>query len=335
MINVSRLKTWAFTGFLIVTAVFIVPHTSSAQELRKISIALSSSSIPAGAARIAKEMGFFEKHGLSATVTPMDTGSVASAALMSGAVNFVTTGPSDVVVAQGRGLKIVALTAVYRGFAATIVLSKEAAAKTGVSPTAPIEARLKALNGLKIATTSASSTFAIAPKAATEGVGANINFVYMAQPAMVAALQRGIVDGITVSAPYYVPPVLAGTGVIWVSGPRGDFPKAAAPVNSVVVLVQQAFATANPELMKQVSASFADVWKAIDERPADVKAAMAKIWPDLDAKTIDLVFETEGPGFKAQPLTVDEMAHEIAFMKLGGADLPRGDSLDPAAMIFR
>jgi ABC-type nitrate/sulfonate/bicarbonate transport system substrate-binding protein len=249
-------------------------------------------------------------------------------------VDFVASGPSDVVMAQGRGQNVVALTSGYRGFAASIVISKVAADKAGVSGTSPISARLKALDGLTIASTSAGSTFTVGLKTAAESAGAKVNVVYMAQPAMVAAFQRGIIDGFTVSAPYYVVPVTNGSGVMWVSGPKGEFPKMSAPANSSVLMAKREFAEANPDLIKRVTAVFSDFWKAIDERPADVKAAIAKLWPDLDAKTIDIVFEAEAPGFKAKPLTIDDMQHEIDFMKLGKIELPHGDRLNPAAMLF-
>jgi ABC-type nitrate/sulfonate/bicarbonate transport system substrate-binding protein len=317
-----------------VAALACAACAAAAQQPRAITIVTSSASIPAGAARIAKELGLFDKYGLQAKVTPADTGSVASAALISGAVDFVTTGPSDVVSAQGMGQKVVALTAGYRGFAATLVLSKAAVEKVKVSPTAPVAARLKALDGLTIATTSASSTFAVGPKSAVEGVGAKMNFTYMAQPAMVAALKRGVIDGFIASAPFYLQPIIDGSGVIWIQGSKGEWPPKSAPVNSVVVIVKRDFADANPELMKRVTSVFMDLWKAMDERPADVKAAMAKLWPDLDAKTLDLVFESEAGGFKAKPVTVEDMAQEIAFMKLGGVNLPQMDRLNPAEMIY-
>ena len=319
---------------LAAAALLLGAGVASAQQLRAISIVTSSASIPAGAARIAKEMGLYEKHGLQARVTPADTGSVASAALLAGAVDFVTTGPSDVVSAQGQGQKVVVLTSGYRGFAATLVLSKAAAEKVRVSPTAPVAQRLKALDGLTIATTSASSTFAVGPKSATESVGAKMNFTYMAQPAMVAALRRGVIDGFIASAPYYLQPSTDGTGVIWIHGPKGEWPRLSAPVNSSVLIVKREFADANPDLMKRVIAVFADFWKAVEERPADVKAAMAKLWPDLDAKTLDLLFASESQGFKAGPVSADDMAQEIAFMKLGGVNLPQMDRLNPAAMVF-
>ncbi len=319
---------------LLAAALFAAGPTS-AQEKKQIRIATSSSSIPAGPARLAKELGLFEKYGIEATVTPMDTGITATSGLLSGSLDFVSTGPSDVVLAHGNGQNVVVVANGYRGFAANIVLSKAAQEKSGISADAPVAERLKVLNGLRIATTSAASTFAVGPKSAIEGAGGKVAFTYMAQPAMVAAFQRGIIDAFVVSSPYYVTPIRSGAGLMWISGPRGDFPTASAPANSSVIIARRDFVDANPDLVKRVVAAFADLAKAVDERPDAFKAAMRKLWPDLDQETVDLVFEVERAGFKASPVTVEDMARDIAFMKLGGVALPQADTLDPAKMVLR
>jgi ABC-type nitrate/sulfonate/bicarbonate transport system substrate-binding protein len=43
---------------------FALTGSALGQDLKPISIATSSSSIPAAPARVAKELGLFEKHGL-------------------------------------------------------------------------------------------------------------------------------------------------------------------------------------------------------------------------------------------------------------------------------
>jgi ABC-type nitrate/sulfonate/bicarbonate transport system substrate-binding protein len=325
--NISMTRRLCFSA----TALFLLAGAAQAQSLKSVTIATSSASIPAGAARLAKELGLFEKQGLQAKVTPMDNGALASAALVSGSVDFVTTGPSDVISAHARGMRLVVLTSGYRGFAATAVLSKAVAERLGVSPNAPVAARLKALDGLRIATTSASSTFAVGPKSAIEGVGGKATFTYMAQPAMVAAFKKGVIDGYIASAPYYLAPVADGSGYIWINGPKGDWPKESAPVNSVVLIAKGDFADANADLMRRMRAVFADFWKVVEDRPNDVKAAMMKLWPDLDATSLNQIFETERPGFKASAVTANDMVQEAAFMKLGGASVP--SPLNAASML--
>jgi hypothetical protein len=73
-----------------------------------------------------------------------------------------------------------------------------------------------------------------------------------------------------------------------------------------------------------------DPAKAIDERPAE-KAAVGKLYPTLDASTLDL-FAARVARLKALPSR--PMAREIVFMKTTGTPLPHIDSIDPASMVF-
>jgi ABC-type nitrate/sulfonate/bicarbonate transport system substrate-binding protein len=305
------------------------------QAKRQVTIAISSPTIPAAGARIAKEMGLFEKHGLDAKITPMDNASVATMGLISGSLDFTTTGPSDIVVSQARGQDLVAISSVYGGFAGVLVLSKATVEKLKVSPTAPIAQRLKALDGLVIASPSATSTYTFAYKSAAEAAGAKIRFTYMAQPAMVAALETGAIQGIIAGSPVYAKPIINGSGVMWISGPKRELPAEFTPANAVTVNTKREFATANPDVIKRMTAVFADLSKAVEDRPADVKAALSKLYPELDARTIDLLWATESLGFNAKPLTSADMAREISFVKSSGIPMPAGAKLDPDAMVFR
>ena len=62
--------------------------------------------------------------------------------------------------------------------------------------------------------------------------------------------------------------------------------------------------------------------QAVRERPTEVKAAIAKIYPDLTRESLDLLFSSESLAWGATPLTPDDIRHEIAFVKSTGAQLP-------------
>lgn len=307
---------------------------AAAESLTKVSIGLSSASLPAAGARIAKQMGLFEQHGIDASVTPMDSGSVATMALISGSIAFSTSSPTDVVLSQAHGQDMVAVTSIYRGIAAVLVLAKPVADQTGVAPDAPIIRRLKALDGLRIATPSATSVFTWALKPAAASAGAKVVFVYMDQPAMVAALQTGAIDGFMASSPFYGTPVVNGSGVIWLNGPRQEFPPALTPANAVTLNVLRSFALAHRDLVRRVSDVFADLAKAVKDRPNDVKAAMAKLFPSIEPHTLDVLFETEAAGYATTPLDAAAMAHEIAFLKASNVNLPGLDRIDPAQLVL-
>jgi ABC-type nitrate/sulfonate/bicarbonate transport system substrate-binding protein len=203
----------------------------------------------------------------------------------------------------------------------------------GVSASAPAADRLKALDGLVIASVSPTSSYSVSFKGAAEAAGAKIRLTYMAQPAMVAALESGAVQGFIAGAPFWGIPVAKGTGVLWLSGPKAELPPQNMPISSVSLQAMQNFAAANPKLMGELQAVVADVGRAVDQRPDDVKAAIAKLYPTLNGKTIDLLLSTEAAAWKTRPLTADDMRHEIAFVKSTGTPLPLIDSVNPADML--
>jgi ABC-type nitrate/sulfonate/bicarbonate transport system substrate-binding protein len=124
-------------------------------------------------------------------------------------------------------------------------------------------------------------------------VGAKPRITYMAPPAMASALAAGAVQGIIADAPPWAPPVVNGTGVVWISGLKHLFPAEAMPVNKGSLQAFANFAKTHSDLMRRLAAVVADVVAAVRERPAEVKAAVAKIYPALDPAMLDLLFTSE------------------------------------------
>jgi ABC-type nitrate/sulfonate/bicarbonate transport system substrate-binding protein len=319
---------------LLAAAALLTAGRASAQNLRDISLALASRSMVSTVPLVAKELGLFEKHGLSPKFVIMDSANAATAALISRSVEVAMSGSAEVVAAQAHGLKVVMIASAYSGLSGSLVLGKSVAEKTGVAPTGPVRDRLKALDGLVLASTSATSSFTISYGSAAKAEGATVRFTYMALSAMMAALESGAVQGFIATAPYWAFPVLKGTGVLWISAPRGELPSEYTPVSPANLQVMRDFAEANPGVVASLAAIVAEFVKAVDERPDEVKGAIAKIFPDLDRPTIDLLFGVESNAWKVKPLTPVDMAHEIAYVKLSGMQLPQIDKVDPASLLF-
>jgi len=326
---------WKRRDFLVGAAIFAVASQAESQTLRQVSIGLSSTSLGTAAPRIANELALFAKHGLDPKFIVLDSANAAIGALISGSLKVVLSGPTELIAAQARGQNVVAIATTYRGLGQCLVLAKAVADKLGVSPTAAVTERLKAINGLLLGAPSATSIATIALKGAANAAGASVRFTYMDQPTMVAALQSGAVQGYIASAPFWAFPVTKGTGVLWINGPAGEFPVQYAPANTGHLEMMRGFAEANRDLVQGIAAVLADFVEALDDHPAEVKAAVAKLYPDLDAGTLDLLFASESLGWKAKPPTAADFAHDIAFLKSSGVLLPRIDSLDPASMVFR
>ena len=306
-----------------------------AQELRKVSMSLAGQSMIASIPRFAKEMGLFEKRGIDINFVTMDSASASAAGLIAGSVPYAFSGTTELIVSQSRGRDVVAIANTYGGLGGTLVLLKAAADKLKVSANAPLNERLKALNGLIIASPSATSAYTVSFKGAAAAAGADVKFTYMAIPSMPAALESGAIQGYVASAPFWVFPLTSGKGVLWVSGPKGELPAELRPKSNSVLLTMRDTIKASPEVTKSVAGVFADFAEAVDRRPADVKAAIAKVFPNVDSKTMDVLFETEAAAWKAKPLTAADIVHEIAYAKTGGVNLPaQVDKLAPASLIW-
>ena len=304
------------------------------QPEREIVIGLSSSSLGTAGLRIAKELGLYAKHGLNPRFVVLDSANGTMAALISKSILAGHAGPPELAAANARGQKVVVICNSYSGFGPSLVLSNVTIAKLGVSANAPINERLKALDGLLIGSPSATSVATVAVSGSAKLVGATPRFTYMAQPTLQAALESGAIQGYVASAPYWAFPISKGTGSMWISGPKGEFRPEVTPSLTAELQVLREVAEADPQTMHNLAAVLADLSKAIDERPAEVKAAMVKLYPDLDPQMADLLYASESIGWKTTPPTVAEMVHELAVVKASGMQIPNIDSLDPASLIF-
>jgi sulfonate transport system substrate-binding protein len=324
-----RARPWSVA----LAAVGALATAAHAETPMKVRIGTATGSLVAASARVADEMGLFKEHGLEASFTMLDSANAATTALIAGSIDATVSGPGELIIAQGRGQRVVAIADTYAGVGGSLVLAKSVADKLGVSAAAPIAQRLKALDGLLIASTTATSSYTVAYKSSAQAQGAAVRLTFMSLPAMPAALEAGAIQGYIAGSPYWIPPVLKGTAVMWVSGPKRELPADHAPTHSADLQMMRATAEAKPELVEKLVGVYRAFGKAIDERPDDVKKAIAKVYPDLDAKTIDLLYEADARAWNAPPLTAEEVTHDIAFVK-ASINLPQLDQLDSKSLIF-
>ena len=306
-----------------------------AQGMREISFALPSKSLLASPARIADQMGLFARHGLKPNFSYVDSTAGTASALMSKSVDFATTGTPEVIAAESRDQHLLILASHYKGLAGALVLSKATVDKLGVSPTAPVADRLKAMNNVLIASTSKVSSFTVSYKGAAKSVGAEPRFAYMAIAAMGAALESGAVEGIIVTAPLWPMQVIKGSGVLWLSPARGDLAPEFLPSSASVSATTRAFAEANPDVTKRVVAVFDELSAAFGSRPAEVKAAVKTLYPELDQAVLDMVFSLEERAFQTKPLTPADIAHDVAYMKVSGMELGPIEKVKPEVTLYQ
>lgn len=209
---------------------------------RELTVGLASTSFGTAGPRLAKELGLYARRGVDVRFIVMESANAATTALVSGSLKVALSGAGELIAAQARGQPVVAVVNTAGGLTGTVVLSRSVVERLGVAPAAPIQQRLKALDGVLIASTTATSAYTVSVRSAAKEAGADVRFTYMAQPAMTAALDAGAVQGSIAGAPFWASPVVKGTGVVWISGPKGELTGRFVPVSSGNIQVMREFA---------------------------------------------------------------------------------------------
>jgi ABC-type nitrate/sulfonate/bicarbonate transport system substrate-binding protein len=300
--------------------------------LEDVKVAVSSTSFVLGGAKIGQQAGLFAKNGLQLSIIVMDSGNAAMSALIGGSVPFAVAGPPEVLAARLRGQDTAIVANLYAGFAGSLVLATEVAKRTKVAPTAPVDQRLHALDGLTIAVPSATSVLLAPVKEGAARTGANARFIYMAQPAMPAALESGAIQGFVASFPFAGMPVLRGTGVIWIDGPGGELPSDLMPSSSSVLQATSTYIKANEATVHKLQQSIEDIAGFVQKDQAAAKRALAASYPQLSAQEIDLAFDRQWKNWTKPFLTAVDMRQELKLLK-ASMPAPGLDKLDPTAAL--
>jgi len=225
------------------------------------------------------------------------------------------------------------VASLYRGFAGYVVLGKAVAAKLPVGPKAPLRERLKALDGLSLAVPSATSALLAPIRTAIVDAGGKARFPTMAQPAMVAALETGAIDGMVASFPFAGTPILKGTGVGWIDGPGGELPDFALPSSSSTLHAAADYVAANQDTVRRFQHALVDVADFIREHPGEALTALAKGYPDLKPEEIDLAFSAQKTNWTKPFLSVEDLQQEVKLLK-ASTNLPGLDGIDVEKLLL-
>jgi len=316
-------------------AIATQPAFAQSKSPADVTIALSSASFSIGSLRLADQAGFYAENNIKPNFVVMDSGNAAAAALLSNSAQFAASGVSTALAARGRGQPIVCAANIYKGLSASLILAKAVADKTGVSPTAPVEQRLRALEGLTIAVPSATSSFTVPVKQSAEKMGINVKFAYMAQPAMAAALETGAIQGMMAGPTNFVPVIMKGGGVLWIDGPSGQFPKDVVPASSSCLQTTESYAKANPEVVKGMVQALQQTADLIKKDPDKAKSLIAKAFPKMQPDLLNEAFKVEAVAWTDISLTAEDVKHEIALLKAMGSATPALEKLDPASILIK
>lgn len=255
--------------------------------------------------------GYFEDEGLEMEYLPFppSSGDVLTM-VVAGEADVSFSAPSAFYSAVSQGRPVTQYATTQKGPMIGLGLHNdvvEQLAAEGVTPDSPLEDRIAALEGLRIASVGAgSSTFAAYEAALGAGGLSSNDVTHLPVPGHVEAVNAARetqTDGYVAAAPALLAPDVEGWGAIWFMYPEipdiGDLPWAE-------FVARDDFVEEYPDA---VPAMLRAIWKTTDDfanRPDHVKEVLKENWfEDFDQDLFDAAFELAAESF-TQDILPDE-----------------------------
>ena len=250
----------------------------------KVKVGYSVDSLAYAPVLLARDGGFFAKHGLDAELVRVP-GPAGQAALLKGEIQALATDSYRMysVFAQGN-TRMLMIQKIIDAQPLDLVVSKDWVANTGVGARRGLVERVKSLKGARLGTQSLGGapqvTAAYLAKKAGLDPKTDLKFIQLNNvPATVAGLQQGQIDGYMLSAPNSILAEKKGFGIVLV--PYNEIDEfVGLPYNSLVV--EKEYAKAHPDVIERIVAAIGDARMLLSTDPEKAAGALHKSFSKID-----------------------------------------------------
>jgi ABC-type nitrate/sulfonate/bicarbonate transport system substrate-binding protein len=294
-----------------------------AQTLEKTTIAIPAVSFAFTADYVAEDAGLYKQSGLDVTIKFL-AGNAGFNAMVSGAVDFAFSSATNLDRAAARGQRMLAIANMNNLPPWDVVIRKSIADAAHFDPKAPLAERVKILKGRTIVVDgigSAAHSF-LRVLAMAGGVDPDSITVSALQPQeMLAAYQRGQIDGISLGPPWPQTLEQDGGAVVVASGIDGD-PAWLTPIGSSTVITRPQFCIDHRSVCEKMGHALSAASRFIHDRPDDAIAILQKRFPNTAPPVVAASFAVmrkampEPPAIEAKALSnADRINVEAGFIK--------------------
>ncbi len=313
---------WLIAITLVIGGLGLESATAQQAPLRKITLAPAGDGLHFTPLHVAINAGYFKQEGLDVDWVNVASGPRTAAAIMSGSAHIAPLGFFEVIKTAMEGGNLVALSTEYNTYAMSLVLSKDAMAKTGITEKMPIDEKVKRLNGLRIGISSAGSSTDAFARSLFLARNLNPDQQIKLQPigdgaAIFAAFERGLTDGFVWSAPMPELAVVKGLGQIAISPFRNEVPELKDVAYGVLVTSRETLAK-EPALLKSAIRAYTRALKLIKDNPEEARRLTRMRFSDVDEAAFNLAFDTYRRGIPdSAVITPEQVQHTVEWRNLG------------------
>lgn len=267
----------------------------------------------------AQSAGHFERAGVKVTSIASGRG-VNVDALLSNAAEIVIGAPTQTmrVQIQGRPLKLIAGT--VNKYASHVIVKKAALDRLGVAENAPVARKVQALKGLRLGTTGpgAAPDSLLRNLLARERINPDTELqlvtIQGGGPAILAAFERGAVDGFCLSSPTSDLAVQRFGGAYLFHMTRNPPPDLMDYLYIAVSVNERSVTEKTGPLLAYVRGITAAL-RAMREQPAAFKTWAQTFFSDMDAELFERSHDTDGGIYMTDPrISENHFRLNVAFL---------------------
>lgn len=310
-------------GVFVLAALSLVAPSFSRQsraaELEHTVMAQTPAIMAFLAAYIDEDAGIWRDNGLDVKVINLP-GIATVNAVIAGSADFALSGSDALTRAAARGQRLLALAAINNMSGQVTSLRKSLAEAAHFDPNAPLSERVRALKGHTIADGGPGSVADLFMKAIMQIGGlapGDVTLSSIGAFELIAAFQRGAIDGVSFSLPYSLELAQGGDAVIVADGTKNE-PKQFMPLAAGLLLTRPQYCEEHRSICEKMGHATVEAVKFLLTRKDDAIAIMQKRFPKTDPAVVRASYEA------VARMTNDPPAVTVQALK-------NGDSMNAAA----
>lgn len=274
---------------------------------------------------VAADKGLFAKEGFEVEIISTSGDGPDVDALIAGSVQFTVSTPNRLLTSYEQGKPLLAIMNMANRNAIDCVINKEVAARIAITENTPLEQKLKALKGLKVAGTrpGAFTYLVLVDYAKRAGLVPQQDLQILGVgggPGMIAALENGQIDVACNTSPTTDLMVKRGKAIMFTHNSIGKDP-AYDDFLFELLYVRPDYAKANSDTVRAFSRALLAAIADIRDTPGkDQLPLLRKRFPGVDDEMLVQTFENLKPIFRRDgKVTPESLAKATKFLIDSGA----------------
>jgi len=277
---------------------------------------------------VAVDGGYFKKQGMNVELIKFKGGGAATSGLASRTVEFCSCAIQNSINAKLKGADLTLLGRLVGQYASNVVISQVKADQLGLTAQTPIDQRLLAMKGLKIAVSGSggSADFLVRFLGEKGGLSAEKDFTLLylsSASAILTAFSQGRIDGFALSSPTSDSAILEHKGFTLLDMAEGQV-KELDGYPSIALSARKQWADENPETVKIFLDALSQATTLINQHPEQAMKLVRGRFEGTPDNVYAAAWKSNKHSFPETPyLSEEDVARAIVFLgKVQGQPIP-------------